>query len=395
MTTQWMKFTRFEPRQWLLANGDIVSEPELEQSGSGRKVRVAGTTKSVFLNDLDALLMGAAKAVAEAKGTKILSAVNPRLESSMLGELPPVAKLHLLNPTESGNTLAWWRFRDPNTPYTVTMFVKLTSGRGNISEVNVGLLQPVMNYDSGTPGSVVTYQSGYDQFHSHLLQGNGWDVNLDTIWREFYRNNPAHQAYENLVVERVHGVRPAVRKVLDAVRKIEDLDSIVVPNPSDPETPALLHLDLFETNVNGQFISDLTEYLDNSPTVNKITDLYQEMVKLMESLGMAVTAPAENDFLQALLSGDKGAMHLDVGYADNESFQKDNEHKVSLHMPSGTVIVECRRRHVDMNEIAEQWEEAQTIAKLTGSTAELALFGERAVREQTRRRTKRIIKERK
>lgn len=395
--TTWMKVTRFEPRQWILANGEVVTEPELEQTSSGRKIRVAGTTNSVFMNQLDDILKQAVIALAESKGTTVLSAVSHTMEKNAIGEFASQAKLHLLTPADSygKDTSLYWRFRDPQTSYEVTLFARLTTLRGNQYDLNVGLWQPLLDYRTYAPSWALSQDKQFSSLHSLLLTGHDWDTNLDAAWRTFLRDEKPGWNTEVLGTERIHASRRAVRRLLEVVREFESLDTINVPDPADPFTPAWRSMELVESNVNGQFVSDLTEYLDTAPTVRQVAEMYETMVKTMESLGMTVTSKGDNDFMTALLNGDKGAMHLDVGQADEQGFTKDRYHKVSIHMPSGTIVVECQHHNVDMNNVAEQWDEAQTIAKLTGTTAELAAFGERAVKEEAKLRTRRIIKERK
>lgn len=400
MGTTWIPLTRFEPRTWLLANGETVQEPALEQTGTGRKVRVAGQqATSVYNYEIDDLLVRAVRQLADAKQTTVLIEETGHRDREVhaLGFDPPATKalLHLIHdPTDAkAKTTGWWRFKAPKMPFEVVLYARLTpppyGSNSQQVQVVVGLTQPILN---GTATESMTFSSDTFPEVSQVARRTGSDA--EYAWREFIRDNPPNWI-TSMLGNHIHPhPRAAVTSLLEVVREFESYESLQVPDMSDPASPAWMELELYETNVNAEFVSELTEYLDGAPTIEQAADLYDQMLATLRSAGIAVSAKSRNDFLAALLAGEKSTLNMEVANLNNEDGEYDHHHTLSVHLPTGTFIVECNHAALDTNTVAEHWEEAKTIAALTGEESELLAYARGYAQEKIKKRTANILKER-
>lgn len=394
--------TRMEPKQWLLGTGEVATEPPLEMTSSGRKVRVAGTKTSVFNNDLDNLLATAVKQIADDKKTHVwldLSHLSDRVNAH-LGFDPASTrcKLHLVHDPSntSGQTTCWWRFKDPHTPFEVYVTARMVaaSRHGSVNAQNLWVHAAVPHrtyYDDATTDINNVDNAAFSQVVGYTTR-----LSPDTMykWQEFIRDNPAPWS-DVLQSAKIHQhARAGVTEFLKVVRMMEDLDSIQVPDYSDPYNPSWRTLELYGTNVNAELVNDLTEYLDGAPTIEQAAELYQQMLDTLRSVGIAVSGKAANDFMAALLAGEKSTLNMQVFNLAEEHQQVDNDHKLSVHLPTGTFIVECSHQEVDKNKVAEKWEEERMIAQLTGEEPTLLAYARAYASNNTTRRTKGILNER-
>lgn len=402
--TTWVPLTRLEPQRWLLSNGEIVSEPALEATSTGRKVRVAGTTSSVFSGELNQLLTQAAQNVAIEKGATIWLALPnedlgeelKRHATNFNGTNLSKSALHLIHePTEvRGQTVCWWRFKDPDSIFEVLLVAQLV-------RMNASNSAQQMNIRAWIPGP--TTQAWENNFQIHQVSNPGFTETLTAVqghpdryeWQEFLRDNKVAWPEKWLGSQHFSHARAAVTKMLAVVRDFEELDSIEVPDYSDPSVRTFRRLDLYDTNVSGELVNELTEYLDNAPTVDQAGKIYEELIDLLQSTGIQVGKKLENDFMAALLAGEKETLNIEVhGIADSNIMGVDTSHRLSVHLPTGTFIVECDHAHVNRNEVAEKWEEAVTMASLTGQESELLAYAKAYAADRIKKRTSSILKER-
>jgi hypothetical protein len=62
---------RHSTKNWLMTDGRIVEELSLEQSESGRRIRVTGSKESVYAKELDDLVFRSVRQFAEHNGAKV------------------------------------------------------------------------------------------------------------------------------------------------------------------------------------------------------------------------------------------------------------------------------------------------------------------------------------
>lgn len=405
MATEWMPLTRFQQRSWLLANGEIVTEPRLEQTSTGRKIRVAGTKKSFFAGNLDTLLWDAVEQIAAEKNTRVVmevvdSNVRNTMETAALNINPAQtgkAKAHMVHdPGSAGATTnAWWRFKHPSMPIEAVLMVRVMNYPTHTSPgrqmFSTTLAFPTTDKNTSGPTVVGEEDPSYTNFLDTLS-----DYDLTYKWREFLRDNRPNWSDAELVnADYLPTAHKAVERTLNLVRAFEELDTLQIPDVTDLDNPGWLDLELYETNVNAEFISDLTEWMDSNPAVDGVLNAYRNLMEQMAQSGFRVGEKVEDEFMAALLSGDKPRMNMTVhNVIDPHTYGLDRDHTVSIHLPSGTIIVECAHKAADRGEIAEKWEETLMMAKLTGQEDVLLEFARKAALDKAQKGSKGVIKDR-
>ena len=407
-STTWAPMTRMEPRSWLLGTGEIVTEPALEMTTSGRKVRVAGTTESVYEKDTEDLLWHGVQALAQQKQTHVHLEVTQPLNAiiAMAAGYEPAstqAKLHLVHGSgdASAKTILWWRFKDSKTPFEVLLTAAMhTEGRrsnhAGVQKIQVSLTVPIRTYQPAMwEGKDTTATNVLNPSLSQLVEPIsqlGYDHRV--AWEEFIRDNPPAWDASLLGSDSHIHVRAGVAAFLRIIRDLDGMSTIQVPDFGDPDNPSYKTLDLYDTNYNEGVASDLAEYLDGAPTVEKALELYKEFLETLRGCGIVFDATVENDFQAALLSGDKASLGVRVFNLAETNHNVDNDHKLSVHLPTGTFVVECTHREVRKDDVAEKWDEALTMASLTGREDALLAYATAYAKEHAKTRTKTIIKER-
>lgn len=403
MGTRWIPMTRMEPRRWLLGDGTIMTEPPLEMTATGRKVRVAGSASSVYASQVEGLLNEAAASAARQQGFDIwlpipdgqVSKIPERLAKALAIPLDVSAELHFVHQAAQTNvsTIAYWRFKDPGSPFEAIMAVVLTTLHNNHT------LRTVL---------AMPHTDQYGQFSTAAIQDAAFGAAVSTLgghatgapydWQEFIRDNPTELPV-SLGSRQVPNPRAGVTALREAVQKIEAVDTIQVPHLGKPGEPSWLELELYASNVGGQFLSDLAEYLDGSPTIDQAADLYQQLLDTLKTVGITLEGKEKNAFLAALLAGDKAQMNVGVAplsdLTDNGVLGFDHDHTLDIHLPTGTFVINCSRGADDKRSAAvDHWEEAKVKASLTGQESELLAYARGFVESEHVSRSKKIMKAR-
>lgn len=406
MATTWSPMTQLDRKQWLLTNGEVVTEPDLETTTTGRKVRVAGNPDlSVFAKDLDRLLNKAVERVAQSKQTSIWMplAQNKTSEGRMIGAYhqPGPARLHLIHHPSQRHaiTSAWWRFKHPTLPVEALLMVTLQDKSNydrtvTTQELYSRLIMPVQS----------TVLNVGDRTHAqHYVEAdptyNGTDawfgVYDDRLkWRTFVRDNPPTWPADLLSTDRYAGERVAVQALLKKIQVAEGLQTIQIPDLRDPQNPAWLDLELFDTNVNAAFVEEVKDYLDGSPSIEVAARLYEELRTVMRRVGVVMDAKDNNSFQAALATGNKKPLLVDLGFPAEVGHGHDTAHRLRLDLTTGTFIVECDLHGEERDEIAQKWEEAMLVAKMTGEEDTLLAYARRYAEGAGKRRADQILKER-
>lgn len=401
--TVWSPLSRYEPRSWLLSDGSVISEPPLEESGSGRRVRVAGQNDtSTYSNDLDGMLTRAAFAAANRRGTNVLLELTGGLKKKAalaMGFDPGVHSSAILGPVHDPEnrqniTYCWWKFRHPDIPQFEAYVTVTMRGEASLSyNRNLTVWMPVRNYRWGDTHTFCSEVNG--PYFPNITER--LDSQSESEWDRWLEQNPPNWADLNLGSSRTGGARAAVKDLLAVVRRVEEYEYLEVPDFRDTDNPCLVPLQLVATNVNGQFISDMTEYLDGTPHVERALQHYKDLIQMLRSMGMDVQAPdtVDNDLAAAMLAGQTGVLNLKVVNPVNPEpdceFEIDHQHTVSLHLPTGTFLVDCHVRPDDPEEIDQKWQEAKTIARLTGEEDELLAYARAYAAQQRSGNAQRIF----
>jgi len=381
---------------WILANGEVIQEPELEETD--RKYRVVGTNLTAYKKSIDQLLFDGVTALASQHGTI------PWRRISGSWDCPPTPPLHLLNSKTSywDTTEFEWRFKHESLPINAKIAVSIRQETRNLpspQSVGVRLKYSSSNIaDSRATNLLEEYTPG---FHAQLQK-----LSQETrdLWTQFFQahtdGNAPETNWQSVLKPRstFQVTRMAVKAMIEAIREVDAIEAIYLPDLR--QTPDLndrrqgwLRLEAFETNMTPQAFATLREYLETAPTIEEAAQHYEQMLKALRRAGMVLEGRSTNDFLTALLTGDKDALTIPIGTGILPSEDpevagplSDIGHTLSLHLPTGTFSVTCGHR--SRNEIAAKWDESLTMASLTGKEDELLAYARRYVEQQSEGRTK-------
>lgn len=395
MATKWQPVPLTEKRSWLLTNGEVVTMPDLEETPSGLKVRVAGSNQSVFRKDLEELIVSTVRKTAQGRGTEVWMPLYEQgqrvagVVNATTNGKPPT--LHL--GTSEDTTLIWFRFRHATLPIEAVLHI--TAGRlpGVPSwrpdeRVQARLGMPV-NSD-GMDSEVL----GIEDERFTALAGN-LPHHSRLTFVEFVRDNPVEWA-SILGTSAFRNEREMVEMLLEKVRKADSLARIQVPDLREPSQPAWLDLELHDTNLTMRLIADLQDYLDGEPALAEAARLYNEFRAALRKAGVVLQESwTENDLNRALNGGDEEGFTVRVMEPVEKGGREDSDHSLFIHMPTGTFVVNCLLHTANRNEVADEWEKAHVIAELTGQEDALLAYAREFARTKDERRTREILAERK
>lgn len=395
--TLWYPFPVAKPRSWLLGNGEIVTEPALEQSGSGQKVRVVGTETSAYARDMDTMILAAVHATARAKQTYVWQPLHERAER--MHNLADVdlkeqtSDLYLLRPgnsaEEKGETKLWWTFRHPEFPAIEAMLAVAAWSRHGSHTVQVKVVFP----DTRTV-SLMETEPVLEEYEN---LANAWYYRLsdpeDHEVRYWAINDPQEWSQGLVGTTTWQTDRQVVQHLLRVVDKIDALAEITVPDLRDFEALEWMALEVDQSNYNGSFRQSLTDYLSGASAMERAVQAYDDLRDVLRSVGIAMGPLSENDFQRALLEGEESAVRVEIGPVTGEEGTRV-DHTLHMHLSSGTFAVTCPANHASPDEVAVEWERVKTIAQLTGQEPALLAFAQEYGRTKDEKRARRVMRER-
>lgn len=390
-------------KKWITNTGREVSAPAFEQTATGLKVRVKGTTKSAFMKDFDTFVDEVMREQLAPNNERPwftprtdIEAKHAQLHQLDLTELSGPAVLHLVS--EAKTTTAWWRFKHADLPISAMIAVHVAAGwtrnDDNTKPQIVSTQLVIQDLDPGTPNIRAVHKfADNDDLYPMLrsIAGNH-AANLAMT-----QPNPALFGGLTFGKEVIRDQRAAVAELLKRVRHLNALPSIDVPDVSalDAVDHGYLTLEMVESNVTGQFLASLSGFLDGEPVVNEINDLYQQMRQKMRKLGIELSPKNRDTFLKALIGGSAEAIDAQLWQPTVEDTQRhergynadgrpvDPSHKVHFNLAGGALAVECLRPiEINEDEVGIEWQRAKTIAQLTGSEPELLAYARSYVAQQ-------------
>lgn len=399
MTTTWYDRINTMPRSWLLENGEIVTEPPMQKSEKGVRVRITAMPEmSAYTKDADALIQRAVRTIASQKRTAVWMGLHNTegARNGVLGFVPDETKaeLFLHNPAKRF-TIAWWKFRHPTLPIEAVLHLKAYH----------------VNHNNPSDGQLIVGTLSAPRSNEHQMQASWVNVKTNMLTplvpheagaeREFVRDNQAEWLGEGILGDHRLGSETAmVRKLLELVRAADGLESIEIPDQRQTTEPGWLELELYETNVNSNFVSDLVDYLDGSSSVAEAARIYEELRNCMRGLGVYLSPLNENDFSKGLLGANDAYVTTTLGLtsedvdAENKD-GRDHHHTLRMHLLSGTFVVDCDVKDTNKDEAVTRWEEAMTIASLTGEEDVLVAFARASVEDKRKKRARAILAQRK
>lgn len=395
--TLWYPLPRGKQRSWLLGNGEVVTEPALEQSASGQKVRVVNTETSAYAKDMDTMILAAVEATAQAKNTYVWQPLHERVERMRsAADLDPTVNnsdLYLLRPgtepNQKGETRLWWTFQHPEFPEIEAMLVvSATSHYGNNHEVVTKVVMPdtrITNLMETRPVAGQYEDLGLAWYYSFSYPD---DQKMQT-WGQL---NPSSWTPGILGGTTWPTERQTVQHLLQLVDRIDALATIEVPDMRDIDDVKWMTLEVGQSNYNGAFRQSLTDYLSGASGVEQAVQLYNDLRDAMRGLGINMGSLSENDFQRALLENEESALRVEVGPVAGE--EGGVEHTLRVHLASGTFSVTCPNRHASPDGVAVEWERVKTIAQLTGEEPALLAFAKEFGRSKDEARARKVMRDR-
>lgn len=395
--TLWYPFPVNKPRSWLLGNGEVVTEPMLEQSGSGQKLRVVGTETSAYARDMDTIILAAVQETARAKNTYVWQPLHERTEKMFnvadIDLSERTDDLYLLRPgddvNQKGDTTLWWTFRHPEFPAIEALLVlhATSTGGGHYNHVKVVLPDTrIVNLMETEP--VVEEVEGMYNAWYYRLSGPE-----DSEYRSWAVGNPPPSEWSIGLLGGTHWTteRQVVQRLLKLVDVIDGLATIEIPDMRDFDDIQWMELELDQTNYNSAFRQSLSDYLSGSTAVEQAVQTYNDLRGAMRSLGIMMGPLDENDFQRALLEGEDSALRVEIEPLAEEEHPA---HTLRVHLASGTFSLTCPVRHAPPDEVAHEWEKLHTIAALTGEEPALLAFAKEYGRTKDDKRARKVMRDR-
>lgn len=366
-TTQAWRPYVYPSGEWLLCDGSLVSAPAMEQSPAGRRVRVAGDKKSFHWGDVDRVVTKAIEDMAALRGTTVWCNVT---------DIPKQGdtELHFLKDQSWKGTTVWWSFKHPDYPIEAVINLHVTLKYGSRVEVGATMETTRLNPQWAIRGGTSRW-TGTDW--NNLTPNNSVMSRVQELMRD---HPPAFMKGMNGFFgdHEYDGARRAVKEFLACLDKFDNLLSVQIPD-IDGNLVGWIDLPLHNTNVTGELVTELRDFLDSASTIGDVVKAYNEFRSAMIRLGFTLPETDEDDLLNALQMDSKSA-YVAVGQPydahgnlDPDEPIRDHLHTIYLHLSTGTIMVSCDK--TDTRDMAAQaWEEACTVASLTGQTDDLLKF---------------------
>lgn len=331
-------------KSWLLDNGKAIDQPELEISGSGRRVRIKDRQEtSVYTKDRDAIIQEAIEAVASRENTNILTCVRPNQARQ------PLSPIELKPEKGVGRLVLKWRYEHASMPLFATVQIILEKTyRGY--QVNTSFVATDISASSRHAPKSITIT---DQEWAFNYEGDRWGSERQQL--ASCLENPGFQTHFTRSIYK--NEREAMRSLRDHIDRFDAWATVEIPDYRNPVDIKWLSLDLHDTNVDGSVMRQVADYLDSEPIANQVKAKYDELRQLLKILGLNLGEMAEDDFMRAASTGSDEALAIRIDGTDNTA------HTVHLHLATGTLHVACGAMH---RENGEQWELARFEAEMKG-----------------------------
>jgi hypothetical protein len=397
--TVWTPAPYISKQDWLLADGSIVTSPEFEQSGSGRRVRVVGTKDSIGSRQVDTLIQATIDKIAAQRGTTRMIRVYTPEEADYQAiatiNVPEsvftdAVTLHMLqnNTTNRGTTVAVWKYQaEAYAPIQAYVFVMLEQRYNESYLVNTRVLWRDTRITRANENNMVVYDganfTGYDLYrysedYKHLeewITKNSLPFNTEPI------------SYQSQM-------RTAVMKFAERCREVDMIDELTLPTGDNASRE--LTFQRITSNYSASFNAELLDYVQTGPVLERIQTTYDQLLNDFKTLGIVVNNRMTGGDLAQAIHGDLTKIAATVRANEDEDTGNtiDPHHTVSFDFATGTVVVDCGRQ-TDLTEVSEAWEIAKFKAEMTGEEEALYAYAKayREPREQAR--LKKIIKQRK
>lgn len=371
--TEYHPLPRYSKQRWLLTDETIIEEPPLEQSAEGRRARVMGSTKSVYMKDVDDLIFRSVSQAATDKGEHLWMRVTDndpvRALDVHTGIAKPADEPHFLAP-KTGNTRYYgrsselsWTFRHPHLPIAarITISMREAPRGGNKQTVTTTLDHPSTNrYDAQEAAWFTSVQeiSGFGFAQRSFVAKSeeqafeDWLRKTAPEWTEIL----GQQEYEN--------EREAAAGIAKLCRKVESYDTISIPDLRDPNHPSWIELQLHDTTYSRDFVTSLVDFINGQPVAEELAELWSRMVETFRRAGLVVDSLEESDFHSAIQGN---AERVNVNTKNiNGPEGLDESHYIGFNLATGTITVSCSVRDTRPDSVSTEYEIARIRAETRG-----------------------------
>lgn len=365
-----------EPRHWLLTDGSLILEPQLEQSPQGRNIRIRGTTEQVPRSEMHTLLYKWAYDKAKRKLSKPVLQFD--LDLNTIEE--NFRHVESFRPFTENSTMstAGWIFKHPDMPvYARVSMVVVTQETGPYVEVIVRF--PNLSY--GMPHR----WSNSGLRHKEM----GWPESRETqdpwVHREFEADTRDILARNGITFGRMSypNAEAAVSAAIREYRVIDSLEELHLPdvrgiNHNTPDEGVLHEMKLsFRGRLQPEsYLSEMLEFVDLIQPADEIVEHWNAIADILKRRGVSVTKLSQLKVLGALTGSEEGKFTTDVAAVrmNSKGTIRDPNHDISINLHSGVVYVSCRERTRDMEADVLAYEIAKERAAITGEADLMEAF---------------------
>lgn len=425
--TEWEGHTRI-PRTWLLDDGSTITEPFLERTTGGRRVRSAEDPK----------LAGSSHDASNVAFTAVMRKVKDRgrviiCEAHTLDHLKQVVRgvnfnaeppmLHLTNDyyaeggyqqtrLEQNSTRFWTTWEHPTLPIHFVSSNGLTTTPYSADLVHGFYHLPFFPGLGQTPGKDGLYSPPSNQEVASSLgnptSSNPFLARTAAYWEgcEFFGHYPPGMATARIV----EGRREALRQMLIAATAINRLETLEVPDvwsavlhestdmvtgKAEWQQPLFTELRKTGTNIDEDTVESFKAYVTGAESAQKAAKIYKELRAELIHAGIVLGEVSDDQFIHMLTNTTRpftasitGARNVTEGKASGVHSRRGKQtlteqHSVVVDLVTGFIVVGCP--HGDEPGgipalVREAWDEAHTIASLSGQHGEYIKFANEFLR---------------
>lgn len=372
--TEYHPLPRNKRMKWLLSDGRIAEEPALEQSAEGRRVRVMGSTKSVYKKDLEDLVYRSVQAFAQKNGTRAwMRAVDDPVKELHEYSTPVDASdPHFLQPSNKAyyrrSSEVSWTFRHETLPIAAKLTIKaVEEHRSDRKQV----VTAAITYPSTNPADAyervwLDAQNPREFTFSKHDEGTTDFAQAKQRFFDSLRDYVPDWAKEILGRHEYSNEREAAAGVAKLCKRIESFEGISIPDLRNPDEPDWIELGLYETTYSPEYLRAIIDFINGQPIAERLAELWQEMVETFQSAGVVVGKLKESDFAAAI-QGETERVDVSASHPfDEDGASVDQQHYVGFNLLTGTITVSCKIRDTNPAEIATEYEIARIKAEARG-----------------------------
>lgn len=411
--TTWSPAPYLGNQTWLLTDNAVVKAPPLEASTSGRRVRIAGQTKSFSSNDVSESVLEAIREIANQRDAKpwvqlddpdanLAHHSNATPNRVGVPQFSRAKKFHLTATTKPGRyerTDIAFEFVSEECP-TVTAIVWAGMGVDSCDDniFQSGITYRHMHQDNAVNSNYRWWTNGHSWTSPYGYYDNHDDAEASKLILSSHQPIPG---VEFLNRDFGKESRKMVTEGLKLLRDLTNVETIELPVWRDPSTPTLMKFKASgRTTWSKSLYQEMLEYVQTGATVERIQQNMKLIQRDMQMLGMVTHSQPGQGFFQAVeeASGHDLVCHMiPVTLDDDEEatsgpkIVQDHEHTVSIDIKTGTLVVNCLKESA---EVIEAWNFQRFQAELKGELDAFLGFAKQQQQKRAKRRVTQIVKDR-